>query len=73
MAHISFTAVLNNGGIGKASVAFGKAPRRIIFTFYNLQKTIYCKAKMSPGYTSLIQKLSNFPNALTGTIFLLLY
>ena len=43
---------------GKASVAFGKAPRRIIFTFYNLQKTIYCKAKMSPGYTSLIQKLT---------------
>ena len=28
---------------------------------------------MLPGYTSVIQKLSNFPNALTGTIFLLLY
>ena len=23
---------------------------------------------MLPGYTSVIQKLSNFPNALTGTI-----
>ena len=27
---------------------------------------------MLPGYISLIQNLSNFPNALTGTIFLLL-
>ena len=42
----------------KALVASGKAPRRIIFTFCNL-----------PGYTSLIQKLTNFPNALTGIIF----
>ena len=28
---------------------------------------------MLPGYTSLFKKLSNFPNTLTGTIFLLLY
>ena len=57
----------------KASVAFGKAPRRIIFTFCNLQKQSCCKAKLLPSYTSLLKKLSNFPNALTGTIFLLLY
>ena len=48
----------------KASVAFGKAPRRIIFTFCNLQKQSCCKAKMLPGYNSLLKKLSNFPNAL---------
>ena len=41
IVHISqFTAVINHGGIGKASVASGKAPRRIILTFCNLQKTI---------------------------------
>ena len=40
MAHISFIAVLNNGGIGKALEAFGKALRKIIFTFCNLPKTI---------------------------------
>ena len=28
---------------------------------------------MLPGHTSLLKKLSNFPNALTGTIFFLLY
>ena len=54
----------------KASVAFGKAPRRIIYTFCNLQSC--CKAKMLPNYTSLLKKFSNFPHALTGTIFLLL-
>ena len=41
--------------------------------FVTCKKQSYCKAKMLPGYTSLIQKLSNFPNTLTGTIFLLLY
>ena len=41
MAHISFTAVFYTMEASeKASVAFGKAPRRIIFTFCNLQKTI---------------------------------
>ena len=53
----------------KALVAFGKALRRIIFTFCNLQKESCGKAKMLPGYTSLLKKLSNFPHALTGTIF----
>ena len=73
MAHISFIAVLNNGGIGKALVAFGKALRKLYLRFVTCQKQSCCKAKILPGYTSLIQKLSNFPNALTGTIFLLLY
>ena len=41
--------------------------------FVACKKQSYCKAKMLPGYTSLIQKFSNFPNTLTGTIFLLLY
>ena len=36
MAHISFTAVINNGGIGKGIGGIRKAPRRIIFTFCNL-------------------------------------
>ena len=58
---------------GKASVAFGKALRGIIFTFVTYKKQSYCKAKMLLGYTFLIQKLNNFPNALTGTIYLLLY
>ena len=44
----------------KASVAFGKAPRRIIFTFCNLQKQSCCKAKMLPGYTSLFKKIKQF-------------
>ena len=73
IVHISFTAVINNGGIGKGITGIRKAPRGIIFTFCNLQKTIVCKVKMLPSYTSLLKKLSNFPNALTGTKFLLLY
>ena len=55
----------------KASVAFGKIPSRIIFTFCNLQKN---NRVVEPKcYTSILKKLSNFPNALTGAIFLLLY
>ena len=38
--HISFTTVIWSGGIGKSSVTSGKAPRRILFTFCNLQKII---------------------------------
>ena len=41
--------------------------------FVTCKKQSCCKAKMLPGYTSLLKKLGNFPNALTGTIFLLLY
>ena len=55
----------------KASVAFGKAPRRIL-RFVTCRKQSCCKAKMLPSYTSLLKKLRNFPNALTGTMFLLL-
>ena len=44
----------------KASVAFGKALRRIIFTFCNLQKQSCCKAKMLLGYTSLFKKVKQF-------------
>ena len=74
MAHISFTAVLNNGGIGKGIGGIQKSTKRNLYLrFVTCKKQSCCKAKMLPGYTSLIQKLSNFPNALTGTIFLLLY
>ena len=48
------------GASEKASVAFGKASRRIIFTFCNLQKQSCCKAKMLPGYTSLFKKVKQF-------------
>ena len=48
------------GASEKASVAFGKASRRIIFTFCNLQKQSCCKAKMLLGYTSLFKKVKQF-------------
>ena len=74
MAHISFTAVLNNGGIGKGIGGIRKSTKRNLYLrFVTCQKQSCCKAKMLPGYTSLLKKLSNFPNTLTGTIFLLLY
>ena len=56
----------------KALVAFGKAPRGI-YIYVTCKKQSCCKAKMLPGITSLLKKLSNFLNALTGKIFLLLY
>ena len=37
------------------------------------KKQSCCQAKMLPDYTSLLKKLSNFSNALTEIIFLLLY
>ena len=70
MTHISFTAVLNNGGIGWHSE---KHQEELYLRFVTCKKESCCKAKMLPGYTSLLKKLSNFPNALTGIIFLLLY
>ena len=75
MAHISFTAVLNNKGIGKGIGGIRKSTKKnyIILRFVTCKKQSCYKAKMLPGYTSLLKKLSNFPNALTGTIFLLLY
>ena len=74
MAHISFTAVLNNGGIGKGIGGIRKSTKRNLYLrFVTCKKQSCCKAKMLPGYTSLLKKLSNFPNTLTGTIFLLLY
>ena len=74
MAHISFTAVLNNGGIGKGIGGIRKSTKRNLYLrFVTCKKQSCCKAKMLPGYTSLLKKLGNFPNALTGTIFLLLY
>ena len=74
MAHISFTAVLNNGGIGKGIGGIQKSTKRNLYLhFVTCKKQLCCKAKMLPGYTSLLKKLSNFPNTLTGTIFLLLY
>ena len=74
MAHISFTAVLNNGGIGKGIGGIQKSTKRNLYLrFVTCKKQSCCKAKMLPGYTSLLKKLSNFPNALTGTTFLLLH
>ena len=74
MAHISFTAVLNNGGIRKGIGGIQKSTKRNLYLrFVTCKKQSCCKAKMLPGYTSLLKKLSNFPNTLTGTIFLLLY
>ena len=46
MAHISFTAVINNGGIGKGIGGIRKAPRRIIFTFCNLLRDEKRKPKL---------------------------
>ena len=46
-------------------VAFVKALRGVIFMFCNLRKQSCCKDKMLRGYTSLLKKLSNFPNTLT--------
>ena len=45
MAHVSFTAVMNNGGIRKGTVASGKAPRRIIFMFCNLLRDVHDENK----------------------------
>ena len=41
--------------------------------FVTRKKQSCCKAKNLLGSTSLLKKLSSFPNALSGTIFLLLY
>ena len=48
--HISFTAVINNGDrkAGKALVASGIAPKRIIFTFCNLLCDKEKKLKLWP-------------------------
>ena len=69
IVHISFTALINNEGIG----GIRKVPRRIKCTFCSCRKQSCCKAEMLPSYTSLLKKLSNFPQALTGTILLMLY
>ena len=50
-----------------------KHQEEIYLRIVTCEKQSCCKDKMLPGYTSLLKKLSNFPNALTGTIFLLLY
>ena len=44
----------------KASVAFGKAPRRIIFTFCNLQKTIVLKNQNVTRLYFATQKVKQF-------------
>ena len=56
----------------KASVVFGKHQEKSYLRFVTCRKQSCCKAKMLPSYTSLLKKFSNFSNALTGTIFLLL-
>ena len=40
IAHISFTAVINNGGIGKGIGGIRKVPRRIIFTLCDLLRDV---------------------------------
>ena len=50
-----------------------KHQEEIYLRIVTCEKQSCCKDKMLPGYTSLLKKLSNFPNALTETIFLLLY
>ena len=40
IAHISFTAVINNGGIGKGIGGIRKVPRRIIFTLCDLLREV---------------------------------
>ena len=40
IAHISFTAVINNGGIGKGNGGIRKVPRRIIFTLCDLLREV---------------------------------
>ena len=44
----------------KASVAFGKAPRRIIFTFCNLQKTIVMYSQNVTRLDFTTQKVKQF-------------
>ena len=65
IVHISFTALIIDEGIG----GIRKVPRRIKCSFYSRRKQSCCKAEMLLSYTSLIEKSSNFPQALTGTIF----
>ena len=65
IVHISFTALIIDKGIG----GIRKVPRRIKCTFCGCRKQSCCNAEMLPSYTSLIEKLSNFPQALTGAIF----
>ena len=69
IVNISFTTLINNEGIG----GIWKVPRRIKCTFCSCRKQSCCKAEMLSSYTSLLKKLSNFPQALTGTILLMLY
>ena len=73
MTNISFTAVLNNGASEMYWWHSEKHQEEIYLRIVTCEKQSCCKDKMLPGYTSLLKKLSNFPNALTGTIFLLLY
>ena len=40
IAHISFTAVINNGSIGKGIGGIRKVPRRIIFTLCDLLRDV---------------------------------
>ena len=65
IAHISFTAVINNGGIGKGIGGIRKAPRRIIFTFCDLLCDVRDeKRKQSRGAQIILppcpKKFSNF-------------
>ena len=65
IAHISFTAVINNGGIGKGIGGIRKAPRRIVFTFCDLLHDVRDeKRKPKPwcpnNSSSLPQKVFKF-------------
>ena len=54
-------------------MASGRHQEELHLRFVTCRKQSCCKAKMLLSYTLLLEMLSNFPNALTGTIFLLLY
>ena len=61
--HISFTTLINNEGIG----GIRKVPNvRLVVAENNRVVKLKC-------YPSLLKKLRNFPQALTGTILLMLY
>ena len=42
-----------------------KSTKTSYLCFVTCKKQLCCKDKMLPGYTSLLKKLSNFPNTLT--------
>ena len=59
IVHISFTALINNEGIG----GIRKVPRRIKCTFCSCRKQSCCKAEMLPSYTSLLKKIKQFSSS----------